>query len=67
MNTKELAAIIEDELQNYVQISLKSTKADYAVFDIEDEAGNAYVLRLTHVKGTDEDADDDENVDVDLD
>lgn len=68
MNTKELATLIEDELQDHMQISIKSVKADYAVFDVEDESGKTYVLRLTHVKVTDDDDDkDDEIVDIDLD
>jgi len=67
MNTKELATLIEDELQDHMQISIKSAKSDHAVFDVEDEAGNAYILRLTHVKNVDEDDKDGENVDIDLD
>jgi hypothetical protein len=64
MNTRELAAFLEDTLQDHIQISIKVAKPDYAVFDVEDNVGNTYVLRLTHVKVTDED---DENVDIDLD
>jgi hypothetical protein len=64
MNIKEMATLLEDELQDHVQISIKVVKLGYAVFDVEDDAGNNYVLRLTHVKITDEDDKDD---DTDLD
>lgn len=67
MNIKEMATLLEDELQDHVQISIKVVKSGYAVFDVEDEAGNNYVLRLSHVKITDEEDKDEEIVDVDLD
>lgn len=67
MNIKEMATLLEDELQDHLQISVKVVKSGYAVFDVEDEAGNTYVLRLSHVKITDEEDKDEEIVDVDLD
>ena len=62
MNTKEMATLIEEELQHHIHISIKSAKVDHAVFEVEDDEGNSFVLRLSHVKAADEDVEDDDEV-----
>jgi len=65
MNTRELAVLISEALEDAVRIDTTPTlKKDCASLDCEDEEGNAFVIRVIRVSAEDEtdseeDSDDD--------
>lgn len=68
MNTRELAVLISEALEDAVRIDTTPTiKKDCASLDCEDEEGNSFVIRVTRVASEDEtDADEDSDDDVEI-